>query len=167
MKKTLAVVLLAAVLIALLFTFPSLIVQSRADARACCGVFPDVAWKVERTGPESVSMTLLSIDSRIGNKAGEQAAVRIIANGKELSNMSVIREDGLNDTVSPPEGLQFREGGSVTLAGEDLRQNRTKPPRLQVMIGRIAPEPFSAGEWYMVYDTCPDTGGEQPCYSVS
>jgi hypothetical protein len=167
MKKILVIILLAAVLSLFLFAILSLIVKSQADARACCGVFPAVSWKVERTGPDSVVMTLRSIDRRIGTEAGERPAVRIFANGNEVSNMSVIRDGGLTDNVSPPGGLQFREGGSVTLSGEDLRMDAKKPLRIQVMIGRIVSEPFSAGEWYMVYDTCPDTGGRQPCYSVS
>jgi len=81
--------------------------------------------------------------------------------------MSVIREGRNNDTVSPPFGLQLRNGDSVTRAGKDLRLDSAKPLRIQIMIGRITSEPFQAEDWYMVYDTCPDNGSKPPCYSVS
>jgi len=162
-KKALGVALLAILLVVLALI--CIIVLPGTGDPACCGVFPDVGWKVERTGPDSIGMTLLSVEPRIDTGAGTPAEVRIFANGREVSNNEVIRAGGLADTVSPPEGLLFHEGSSVSLAGEDLRPNATKPLRIQVMIGNIASEDFGPGTWYMVYDACPDSGSAVSCYS--
>lgn len=165
-RKPLAFALLAVVLVVLALAAIRFIVPQGTGDPACCGVFPQVAWKVQRTGPDSIGMTLLSVDPRIDTGAETPAEVRIFAGGKEISNASVIRAGGLSDTVSPPEGLLFREGSFVTFAGEDLRPDATKPLRLQVMIGNIASKDFGEGTWYMVYDACPDGGSAVSCYST-
>jgi len=49
----------------------------------------------------------------------------LIVNGKNMSNISIIKEQGLPDIIDPPYGLVYQEGSVVSLNGPDIFANRT------------------------------------------
>ena len=51
--------------------------------------------------------------------------VNIYLNEKEVSNQSLIVASGIDAVISPPEGLVFSSGSSVTLQGNAVAGNET------------------------------------------
>jgi hypothetical protein len=50
--------------------------------------------------------------------------LKITIDGKDFSNQNVIRQQGLNATISPPEGItHYRDGMSILISGSDVIQN--------------------------------------------
>jgi len=50
--------------------------------------------------------------------------MQITIDGKDFSNQSVIRQQGLNDTMTPPEGISvYGNGTSILITGPDIIKN--------------------------------------------
>jgi hypothetical protein len=58
---------------------------------------------------------------------------KIFMNGKEMTNMSVIQQEGLGDTIYPPEGLQYGIGHRILLSGPELTGNETNPCHIEII----------------------------------
>jgi hypothetical protein len=97
---------------------------------ACVSVSADTA-PATRTGPDSVRIVMLTDASYHPDKV---PAVSIFVNDRDVSNQSVIAASHLPLAISPPEGLVFSNGSSVTLQGIDVAGNGSAPVHLWVLI---------------------------------
>jgi hypothetical protein len=93
---------------------------------------PEFSVTPSRSDETSVNLVLL------GNYSGyesqelkakfspSQIPLQIIIDGKDLSNQSIVLQQGLSDTITPPEGItRYINGTSILLSGPDVRQNGT------------------------------------------
>jgi len=95
----------------------------------CADWQTDVAPAV-RTGPDSVHIVMQPDTSIHHNKI---PIVNIYLNEKDVSNQSLIAASGIDAVISPPEGLVFSSGSSVTLQGNAVAGNETVPVNLQIV----------------------------------
>jgi hypothetical protein len=52
--------------------------------------------------------------------------MQIMVDDRDFSNQSVIQEQGLTDTISPPEGISgYTNGLSVTISGPEIARNES------------------------------------------
>ncbi|MFA5267439.1 MAG: hypothetical protein WC379_05665 [Methanoregula sp.] len=82
--------------------------------------------------PDVSSINLMLIENYSGDEsqafrarlAPPQIPMQISIDGKDLSNQSVIRQQGLSDTITPPEGIiRYMNETTVLLTGPDIAQN--------------------------------------------
>jgi len=83
-----------------------------------------------RTGPDSVHIVMQPDTSIHHDKI---PIVNIYLNEKDVSNQSLILASGIDAVISPPEGLVFSSGSSVTLQGNAVAGNKTLPVHLQII----------------------------------
>lgn len=86
---------------------------------SCCGL--EGLLYIQRTGTDSITITQTSGGAYISWAPRDtNLYYDIYVNGKEMSNLSIIRAQGLPDTINPSEGLFYGKGMSVTLKGPDI-----------------------------------------------
>ena len=139
MKKnqSLILVILFFISVASIIGFIHLIVIPSYESRpACCGPILGGV-NASRVSDDTIKLTVVG-----GNEYDYYNApilVMIYINEKELSNMSVITEQGLQDTIDPPNGLVFKNGNSAIISGIDVTKNLEKPFKLKVITRQINP----------------------------
>lgn len=106
----------------------------------CCGEKPDIL-TINRLGVDSVSITQQSqfqIVKDFRNYPWMPSVVispsyRYFVDGKELTNMSIIQRQELEDIVDPADGLTYHYGSKVVIVGPDLVVNETQLCRVLVV----------------------------------
>ncbi|PKL65198.1 MAG: hypothetical protein CVV32_04190 [Methanomicrobiales archaeon HGW-Methanomicrobiales-3] len=83
-----------------------------------------------RTGPDSIHIVMRP-DASIHHH--QVPVVNIYVNDRDVSNQSLIAAADLAIVISPPEGLVFADGSSVTLSGSGVAGNTSMPVHLQVV----------------------------------
>ncbi|WP_292347774.1 MULTISPECIES: hypothetical protein [unclassified Methanoregula] len=106
----------------LVFISPDIVVSGirsgDIDWNPCCERM-DFIDKIDRTGTDSISISMKADQDKYPELA-PRPVFFISVNGKDLSNMSSIRAQGLADTIDPLEGLLFADQSSVILKGPDV-----------------------------------------------
>jgi hypothetical protein len=73
----------------------------------------------------------------------------IYLNEKDISNASIIQQQNISLTISPPEGLVYGQGSSVRIAGSEVKQNISSICHMIVVehfMGRYSWIPVDFGE---------------------
>jgi hypothetical protein len=99
------------------------------ECRFCADTPTDSAPAI-RTGPDSVRI-VMQPDTLIHHD--QAPTVKIYLDERDASNQSLIAASGLDAIISPPEGLVFSSGSSVTLRGSAVSGNKTAPVHLQII----------------------------------
>jgi hypothetical protein len=128
------IVIAATLLLAIIFWFVVLGFLSGAGLKPsecsfCADPLTDSAPAI-RTGPDSIHIVMRP-DASIHHQ--QVPVVNIYVNDRDVSNQSLIAAAGLAIVISPPEGLVFIDGSSVTLTGSGVAGNTSMPVHLQVV----------------------------------
>ena len=109
---------------------PLVLVLMSMKACACVPVPADAA-PATRTGPDSIHIVMRPDASYHHDNI---PTVSIFVNDRDVSNQSVIAASHLPLVISPPEGLVFADGSSVTLEGNDVAGNESVPGHLWILV---------------------------------
>jgi hypothetical protein len=99
------------------------------DQCGYCDELTDYA-PATRTGPDSIHIIMQPDTTRHHNRI---PTVRIYVNDRDISNQSLIAASDLDVIISPPDGLVFESGSSVTLQGVAVAGNKSMPVHLQII----------------------------------
>ena len=115
--------------ILIILAVPLVIVFLSMKGCACAPVPADAAPAV-RTGPDSIRITMQPDASFHHNRL---PFLSIIVNERDASNQSAIAAAQLPLVISPPGGLEYREGSSVILSGDGVAGNASAPVHLWIV----------------------------------
>jgi hypothetical protein len=93
----------------------------------CC--LSTIGIRVDRVNGNEISITQFAGSVPVYLDTPEYP-FHIIVNGKEVSNMELIRQQELSDMINPPEGLVNHRGSRVNLTGPDFIENNETPINL-------------------------------------
>jgi hypothetical protein len=133
-NKSLILVILFFISVASLIGFIHLIVIPSNERAACCGSII-VGINVDRISNDSIKLTVRKDDQFIH----APPLVMIYLDDNEISNMSVIKNQGLPYTIDPPEGLEYKSGNSAIIRGIEITGNQEKTHRLKVYTRHFNP----------------------------
>jgi hypothetical protein len=126
-------------------------IGSCAEQRSQCGSMGPIVMQVTRS--DSTTITLHISRDYSGRRPADlipstSRPLQIFVDDRDFSNQSLIQEQGLADTINPPEGiLTYIDGSSVTLSGPELEGNRSSGIHLYVV------SYFDPNNGYVVVDT--------------
>ena len=115
------------------------------DGYTCYGFYDAVG--VERVSEDTIRITQLMESPREECPFQFTTINKISLDDYEVSNQSIIRMNGLSDTIDPPEGLVYAKGSQIILKGPDV-SNKSHDPLIRVMKYR-----FSANGSVVGYQT--------------
>jgi hypothetical protein len=129
--RIMIVVFIAAILMSIILPLGGGIVAVRSGTipYSFCAPPNPVSMKVTRTDNSTITLQL-SLD--YGGHTRDRSIpiisqpLQIMVDDRDFQNQSIIRQQGLPDTINPPEGItQYTDGLSVTISGPDLVRNES------------------------------------------
>lgn len=87
--------------------------------------------EVERLDNDTLKITQLSANSPEDCLSDKSYTMKLTLNGKDVSDLTIIRKQNLAVTIDPQEGLEYANGSTVVLKGPDV-SNSMHIPQLQI-----------------------------------
>lgn len=85
-----------------------------------------------QTASDTLLLTLYLQEDPLIDHYWKKPYCVITLDGKEITNQSIMRYQGIADTIDPPEGLSFSQHSSVVLKGPDFDPVRNPTGHLEV-----------------------------------
>ncbi|MDO9326701.1 MAG: hypothetical protein Q7T80_17255 [Methanoregula sp.] len=137
--RTVMMAIIAAILMSIILPIGGDIAAISSGTNSCsqCGPRNPVSMTVTRSDNSTIALQLsMDYNGHAGSRLVplQSQPLQILVDGRDFSNQSLIREQGLSDTITPPGGITtYIDGSSVTLSGPDLRRSGSSRTHLYVV----------------------------------
>jgi hypothetical protein len=137
--RTVIIVMLIAILMSIILPIGGgmAAVSSGTIPYSFCAPPNPVSMKVTRSDNSMITLQL-SLDysghARDRSIPFTSQPLQIKVDDRDFSNQSLIRQQGLTDTISPPEGItEYVDGSSIILSGPELARNESTGRHIYVI----------------------------------
>jgi len=137
--RTVIIAIIAAILMSIILPIGGAIAAISSGTNSCsqCGPWNPVSMTVTRTDNSTINLQLsMDYDGHTGSLLTplQSQPLQIMVDDRDFSNQSLIREQGLSDTINPPEGITtYVDGSSVTLSGPELMRSSSSGTYIYVV----------------------------------
>lgn len=155
-EKKLIVLFLAGILISVIVPLcvAILVAVSGFAGVSYCDVWYPLSVNVSRVDDSTMNVSVSQDFSHhfwVRYIHGEPRHLEIFIDGTNYSNQSIIREHGLGDTITPPEGIinDYAEGSFATVSGPGIIRDNSKGRHVRIISHFDPAQPWTMADTYV------------------